>query len=69
MAELKPCRTCGKDKLIIDHAYIGQLHCCIIGCMNIICDDEPVTCIALSKKGAERRARRKWNRRVEDGKS
>lgn len=68
MDDLKPCRACGKEKLIIDHVHRGILHYCIIGCMNIVCDDEPVVCTALSKEGAERKARRKWNRRVEDGK-
>lgn len=68
MAELKPCRACGKDKLDILHANIGGLHSCLIGCLNIVCDDEPVVCFASSKERAERKARKKWNRRVEDGK-
>lgn len=67
MAEMKPCRACGEEKLNILHDNAGNLHCCLIGCMNILCDDDPVVCIALSKEGAERKARRKWNRRVKVG--
>lgn len=63
MAELKPCRACGGYKLDIAHAHMGGLYCCLIGCKNIICDDEPVTCTASSKDEAERKARKKWNRR------
>lgn len=69
MEELKPCRACGEEKLDIAHAHMGGLYCCLIGCMNITCDDEPVTCTAYSKDEAEVKARRKWNRRAEDGKT
>ena len=64
MEELKPCRACGEDKINIMCEHYGNLHGCLIGCLNINCDDEPVVCFALSKEKAERKARRKWNRRV-----
>ena len=64
MTELKPCR-CGSDKVHILHTDLGIGWACLVGCLNIVCD-ESVVRYGLTKKQAERRAVRAWNRRVKN---
>ena len=66
MDELKPC-LCGCDRFDIEYAQVGPFYGCLIGCMNIDCEQPPIIKMALSKKRAYKKAVNAWNRRVNYG--
>ena len=68
MDELEQCPFCGGNKVTIEYESQGWLHGCLIGCTNIMCGCPPVISFGLSKSSAKKRAVKKWNRGVDDGK-
>ena len=61
--ELKPCR-CGYEEFHVLRYRVGWLrYYCRIGCLSWDCDRSEGR-RGLTKKQAERRARRAWNRRA-----
>ena len=67
MTELRPCPSCGGNKVTIEHESQGWVHGCLIGCTNIMCGCSPVISFGLSKSSAKKRAVKKWNRRADNG--
>ena len=62
---LKFCR-CGYDELHMLRYQVWIFHYCRISCLSWDCDFS-IWKGGLTKKQAERRARRAWNRRVGNG--
>jgi hypothetical protein len=65
MEKLKPCR-CGETELDFEFESCCHMHGCLIGCMNLLCEEKPVIAFGLTKASAEKRAVKKWNRRAND---
>jgi hypothetical protein len=65
--ELKPCK-CGKDKIFTETTNCGFFHGFGIGCLNVECDiaGNLIIGFGFTKKSAEKRAIKKWNRRVDN---
>lgn len=62
---LKPC-MCGCGRLHMLHYKVWIFYYCRISCLSWDCDFS-IWKGGLTKKQAERRARRAWNRRVGNG--
>ena len=62
MMEVKPCKKCGCTFVDVICMKDGILWGCLVGCFKVVCEEKVVR-FGLTKRQAERRAMRAWNRR------
>ena len=62
--ELKPCFKCGCERNYVYFFTIRGKYLCVIGCLSILCKENPVIAYGSTPEKAKERAIRKWNRRV-----